>query len=125
MEYAWGAATITVGQIRKLGGFDAGQQVVEVNLKDNTERTLAEGEVVQLKPGHGFGKKVRFKRGVTFHSSCPNNAYCRWCSLLGALENSSNSSAAPNSTKQFEPGSPLLAMTAAISMTVAVPLPLS
>lgn len=62
-EHPWGAATITVAQIRQLGGFDAGQQVVEVNLKDNTERTVSEGEVVQLKPGHGFGKKVRFKRG--------------------------------------------------------------
>ncbi len=62
-EHPWDAATITVAQIRQLGGFDPGQQVVEVNLKDNTERTLSEGEVVQLKPGHGFGKKVKFKRG--------------------------------------------------------------
>ena len=62
-EHPWEAATITVSQIRQLGGFDPSQQVVEVNMKDNTERTLAEGEVVQLKPGHGFGKKVKFKRG--------------------------------------------------------------
>lgn len=62
-EHSWEAATITVTQIRQLGGFDPGQQVVEVNLKDNTERTLSDGEVVQLKPGHGFGKKVKFKRG--------------------------------------------------------------
>ncbi len=61
--HPWEAATITVAQIRQLGGFDPGQQIVEVNLKDNTERTLSEGEVVQLKPDHGFGKKVRFKRG--------------------------------------------------------------
>jgi hypothetical protein len=62
-EHPWEAMTITVAQIRQLGGFDPGQQVVEVNLRDNTERTLSEGEVVQLKPGHGFGKKVKFKRG--------------------------------------------------------------
>lgn len=62
-EYPWALPTITAAQIRQLAGFDAGQQVVEVNLKDNTELTLAEGAPVQLKPGHGFGKKVRFKRG--------------------------------------------------------------
>jgi hypothetical protein len=62
-EHPWEATTITVAQIRQLGGFDPSQQVVEVNLKDNTERTLSEGEVVQVKPGHGFGKKVKFKRG--------------------------------------------------------------
>jgi hypothetical protein len=31
--------------------------------KDNNERTLAAGEVVELKPGMGFSKKIRFKRG--------------------------------------------------------------
>jgi hypothetical protein len=62
-EHPWAAETITVPQIRQLGGFDAGQQVVEVNLQDNTERTLGEAEAVTLKPGHGFGKKVKFKRG--------------------------------------------------------------
>ena len=30
---------------------------------DNNELTLAPGEVVDLKPGMGFSKKVRFKRG--------------------------------------------------------------
>lgn len=34
-----------------------------MNLEDNTERTLAEDEVVTLKPGHGFAKKVKFQRG--------------------------------------------------------------
>lgn len=41
----------------------ADQPVIEVNFRDNTERTLAEGEVVEVRPGHGFGKKVGFKRG--------------------------------------------------------------
>jgi len=62
-DHPWAARVISVAQIRQLGGFDPSQQVVEVNLKDNTERTLAEDEIVELKPGHGFGKKVRFKRG--------------------------------------------------------------
>lgn len=62
-EYPWDAETISVSQIRELGGWDNSQPVVEVNLQDNTERTLAEDEVVTLKPGHGFAKKVKFQRG--------------------------------------------------------------
>jgi hypothetical protein len=61
--YEWGRSTITVAEIRGLAKFDASQPLVEVDLKDNTERTLAEDEVVELKPGKGFGKKVQFKRG--------------------------------------------------------------
>ena len=38
------------------------QGVIEVD-KDNNERTLAPGEVIQIKPGLGFGKKHRWKRG--------------------------------------------------------------
>jgi hypothetical protein len=63
VEKPWDAATITVPQIRALAGWDASQAVVEVNLEDNTERTLTDGEIVTLKPGHGFGKKIRFQRG--------------------------------------------------------------
>jgi len=63
IEHAWGADTITVAQIRELGGFAATDPVIEVDLKDNTERTLREDEIVHLKPGMGFGKKVKFQRG--------------------------------------------------------------
>lgn len=59
----WDKATITVPEIRLLGGFPSDQPVLEVNLKDNTERTLAEDEIVELKPGQGFAKKVSFRRG--------------------------------------------------------------
>jgi Multiubiquitin len=59
----WDEPTITVPEIRELGGLPGGQPVLEVNLRDNTERTLAEDEIVELKPGHGFAKKVGFKRG--------------------------------------------------------------
>jgi hypothetical protein len=62
-EHPWGEETITVPQIRELGGFDRTQEVVEVDLENNTERTLKDGDVITLKPGHGFGKKVEFKRG--------------------------------------------------------------
>lgn len=62
-EYPWSTETITVPEIRALAGIDPGTEVIEVNLKENTERTLREDEVVTLQPGHGFGKKVQFRRG--------------------------------------------------------------
>ena len=62
-EYPWDRETITVPEIRALAGWDTSQPIVEVNLEDNTERTLAEDETVMLKPGHGFAKKVKFQRG--------------------------------------------------------------
>ena len=49
-------------QIAELGGWDIAQGVIEVD-KDNNERTLAPGEVLDIKPGQGFGKKHRWKRG--------------------------------------------------------------
>lgn len=59
----WHSPTIIVPEIRDLAGWDSSQPVIEVNLEDNTEVTLANDAVVTLKPGHGFAKKVRFKRG--------------------------------------------------------------
>ena len=44
-------------------GLLSGRTRVEVNLDDNTERTLAETDTVTLKPGHGFSKKIKFQRG--------------------------------------------------------------
>ncbi len=61
--YPWDKETITVPEIRELGKLPTDLPVIEVDLKDNTERTLAEDEIVELKPGKGFGKKVSFKRG--------------------------------------------------------------
>lgn len=61
--YGWTNPTITVPQIRTLGGLPTDQPVIEINFHDNTERTLPEDEVVAIKPGHGFGKKIGFKRG--------------------------------------------------------------
>lgn len=62
-EYPWDRPTITVLEIRLVGRLPADQPVIEINLEDNTERTLSECEVVELKPGHAFAKKVRYKRG--------------------------------------------------------------
>ena len=63
VDHDWLSPTITTAQIRELGGFAATDPVIEVNLGDNSERTLAENEVVEIKPGIGFGKKIKFKRG--------------------------------------------------------------
>ncbi|MDH5754326.1 MAG: hypothetical protein OEY95_03850 [Candidatus Bathyarchaeota archaeon] len=62
----WDQETITTEKIIELGGWDPSLGAIEVNLKDNTERTLQPGEVIQLKPGMGFSKKVRYKRGVSY-----------------------------------------------------------
>jgi len=61
-EFPWDEDTITPAQIAHLGGWDVSQGVIEVD-KDNNERTLAPNEVVELKPGLGFGKKHKWKRG--------------------------------------------------------------
>lgn len=61
--YTWSGETITVPQLRGLGDLPADTPVIEVDLKTNVERTLGESEVVQLRPGQGFGRKVSFKRG--------------------------------------------------------------
>jgi hypothetical protein len=61
-EYEWHQETITVAQIRDLGKLPKDLPVIEVD-PENNERTLAEDEIIFLKPGHRFGKKVRYKRG--------------------------------------------------------------
>jgi len=60
----WPNPTITVPEIRGLAGWGTDQPVVMVDLKTNDERDLREDEVIDLKPGHGFSKKVKFKRGA-------------------------------------------------------------
>lgn len=62
-DYPWHKDTISVAEIRDLGGLTGPEPVVEVDLKENTERTLDETDVVGIEPGRGFAKKVRFKRG--------------------------------------------------------------
>lgn len=62
VKYQWEDATITTEEIANLGGWDPTVGVIEID-KDNNERTLQPGEVVELKPGHGFAKKIRWKRG--------------------------------------------------------------
>jgi len=59
----WNDDTITVPQIRELGNLPTDLPVLEIDLKANSQRELAEDEVVQLRPGLGFSKKVRYQRG--------------------------------------------------------------
>ena len=59
----WDKDTITTEEVATLGEWDVSLGVILIDLKDNTERTLQPGEVVEVKPGMGFSKKVRFKRG--------------------------------------------------------------
>jgi hypothetical protein len=61
-DVPWDRDTITTEEIAALGGWGVSQGVIEVD-QNNTERTLAAGEVIEIKPGHGFGKKHRWKRG--------------------------------------------------------------
>lgn len=61
--YEWERETITLPELRQLGGYAPDQQMIEVDLKDNSERVLEETETIELKPGKGFAKKVAFKRG--------------------------------------------------------------
>ena len=61
-EYPWDKDTITTEEIAALGGWVPSLGVIEI-AKHNNERTLQVGEVVELKPGHGFSKKIRWKRG--------------------------------------------------------------
>lgn len=62
-DYPWPRSTISVSEIRKVGNLTGDQPIVEVDLKDNSERELAEDEVVTLKPGRGYARKVRYQRG--------------------------------------------------------------
>lgn len=60
---AWDEDTITTEQIATLGGWDITQGVTLIDLRDNSERNLQPGEVVELRPGLGFSKRIKFKRG--------------------------------------------------------------
>ena len=59
----WDKDTITPEEVAALGGWDLSEGVVLIDLEDGTERTLEPDEEIKLRPGIGFSKKIRFKRG--------------------------------------------------------------
>lgn len=61
-EYEWDKSTITVSELRELGNLPLDLPVVE-EFPDGTERTLTEDEVIEVKPGHRYGRAPIFKRG--------------------------------------------------------------
>ncbi len=61
--YDWDRDTITVAEIRQLGSLPGDLPVLEIDLSDNSQRELREDEIVELRPGMGFSKKVRWQRG--------------------------------------------------------------
>jgi hypothetical protein len=61
-EYEWDKPTITVSEIRELGGLPADQPVISED-PEGRERPLAENEVVTIKPGHRHGRAAKYKRG--------------------------------------------------------------
>ncbi|MQA15986.1 MAG: hypothetical protein GEV09_18105 [Pseudonocardiaceae bacterium] len=64
--HPWSADTISVADIRELGGLSAGAPVIEEDLRDGTERTLPEDEVLtpgKLEAGKRPTKRVNFRSG--------------------------------------------------------------
>jgi len=62
VEFNRESAEITTEEIAMLGGWSISEGVIMID-KDGNERTLKEGEIITLKPGMAFAKKVIFKRG--------------------------------------------------------------
>jgi hypothetical protein len=58
----WDKETITTEEIIVLGGWDTSQGAIMID-KDNNEHALQPGQGIELKPGMGFSKKVKFRRG--------------------------------------------------------------
>lgn len=66
VAYDWHKDTISVPEMRELGGLPTDRPIIEVNLQDNEMRVLSEDDVhrpVPLEPGKGVTKRVNFKRG--------------------------------------------------------------
>ncbi len=61
--YQWSKDNITTEEVIELGGWDQSIGAIIIDLKTNEERTLAPGEIIEVKPGMGFSKKISWKRG--------------------------------------------------------------
>jgi hypothetical protein len=61
--FPWDEETITTEQIINLGGWTTNQGGIMIDLDTNVEVTLQPGQIIELRPGLGFSKKHKFKRG--------------------------------------------------------------
>jgi hypothetical protein len=61
-EYPWDKNIISVPEIRQLGNLPSDLPVIEEH-PDGTERQLVETEVIELKPGHRYGRAPKYRRG--------------------------------------------------------------
>jgi hypothetical protein len=59
----WDKDTITTEEVIQLGGWSPSEGAILIDDKTQVERTLQPAEVIEVKPGMGFAKKVTFKRG--------------------------------------------------------------
>jgi hypothetical protein len=62
-NFDWNEPRITVAQIRQLGNLPNNTPVEMIDLETNEQRTLSESEDIELRPGLGFAKKIKFQRG--------------------------------------------------------------
>lgn len=60
--HPWPRSTISTEEIAELGGWAPSLGVIEIDT-ENVEHVLKPGQIVELKEGHGFAKRIRFKRG--------------------------------------------------------------
>lgn len=61
--YPWDQPTVSAADIARLGGWDPAIGVLIID-ENNNERQLQPDEVIEVKPGLGFAKKVRWRRGM-------------------------------------------------------------
>lgn len=61
-EYPWDKNTITISEIRQLGSIPSDQQIVVEN-PDGSEQQLTDSAVIEIMPGHRFGRAPKYKRG--------------------------------------------------------------
>ncbi len=61
-EHPWDKETITVEEIRNLGGLPTDQPVIQ-EMPDGAEITLTGSEVINLEPGHRYGRAPKYRRG--------------------------------------------------------------
>lgn len=60
--YPWDKDQISTAQIEQLAGWPAGTGVIQID-DDNNQRTLDANDLVNLKEGHSYAKRRRFRRG--------------------------------------------------------------